>query len=130
MHPERTMTIQRKPMGKTYVVFRGRQPGFYSTWPECQAQVTGFSGAVYRAFSSQDDAHSEWISYWHGRHEIHNEENMANSVFANEAPPIISHEAHAHPCHIDHSPPTSMTISMTLMLLGFVIGALAMHVIL
>ena len=43
-------------MGKFYVVRKGRQTGIFSTWPECQAQVNGFSGAEYKSFLTQKEA--------------------------------------------------------------------------
>lgn len=37
---------------KYYVVWVGAQPGVYTTWEECQAQVKGHAGAKYKAFES------------------------------------------------------------------------------
>lgn len=45
-------------MSKVYVVRIGRVPGIYKTWTECQKNVTGFSGAVYKSFSSLEEAES------------------------------------------------------------------------
>lgn len=39
-----------------YVVWVGRHPGVYRTWPECHSQVHGFSGACYRKFPTQKEA--------------------------------------------------------------------------
>lgn len=39
-----------------YAVRSGRVPGIYSTWPECQAQVNGFSGAEHAKFSTREAA--------------------------------------------------------------------------
>ena len=39
-----------------YAVYRGRQPGVYATWEQCQAQVKGFSGAQYKKFGTLSDA--------------------------------------------------------------------------
>lgn len=41
---------------KFYAVANGRVPGIYTTWKECQDQTSGFSGAVYRSFSTFDEA--------------------------------------------------------------------------
>lgn len=41
---------------KFYVVWEGRAPGVYDSWEECEAQVNGYPGARYKAFSSQADA--------------------------------------------------------------------------
>lgn len=41
---------------KHYAVLKGRVPGIYSTWDECKAQVDGFSGAIYKSFSTEEEA--------------------------------------------------------------------------
>lgn len=56
------MAMRHKPT-KIYVIFRGRNPGFYHSWTDCEAQVVGFSGAVYRAFSTLEEAQHEWVTY-------------------------------------------------------------------
>lgn len=43
-------------MAKYYAVKNGKVPGIYMTWPECESQVKGFSGAIYKSFSSLSDA--------------------------------------------------------------------------
>lgn len=35
---------------KFYAVKVGKKPGIYETWAECQSQISGFSGAIYRGF--------------------------------------------------------------------------------
>lgn len=37
---------------KFYVVWKGRTPGIYKSWAECEAQVKGFAGAEYKSFES------------------------------------------------------------------------------
>lgn len=39
-----------------YAVARGRQTGIFHTWAECQNQVKGFSGAVFKKFKTNDEA--------------------------------------------------------------------------
>lgn len=41
---------------KYYVVWHGRKCGVFDTWPECEAQVKGFAGAVYKAFADRSAA--------------------------------------------------------------------------
>lgn len=41
---------------KYYVVWKGRQPGIYTDWEACAAQVTGFPGAQYKAFGTHPEA--------------------------------------------------------------------------
>ena len=43
-------------MAKVYAVAKGRVPGIYTSWAECEAQVKGFTGAKYKSFTSQQDA--------------------------------------------------------------------------
>ena len=41
---------------KFYAVKKGYQPGIYTSWPECQRQVSGYAGAVYKGFPSRSTA--------------------------------------------------------------------------
>ncbi|KAK6092337.1 hypothetical protein MT418_007288 [Batrachochytrium dendrobatidis] len=43
-------------MVKYYAVQRGRKTGIYSTWDECQAQVAGFPGCVFKSFKTESEA--------------------------------------------------------------------------
>lgn len=47
-----------KKKQKYYVVWRGRRPGIYSSWEDCQAQVFGFDGARFKSFDRLADAES------------------------------------------------------------------------
>jgi ribonuclease HI len=49
---------------KYYVVWIGRQPGIYTTWAECAAQVEGFSGAKYKAFERKEQAVEAFAQEW------------------------------------------------------------------
>ncbi|ORO50284.1 RNase H1/viroplasmin domain-containing protein [Streptococcus oralis] len=42
---------------KFYAVAKGKVPGIYTTWLETEKQVTGFSGAVYKSFTSYIEAY-------------------------------------------------------------------------
>ena len=44
-----------------YVVFVGRIPGIYTTWPACSQQVYGFPRAVYKKYGSWDEANNAWL---------------------------------------------------------------------
>lgn len=48
-------------MSKYYAVKKGRQTGIYTSWPDCQQQITGYSGAVYKSFASKAQA-QEWLT--------------------------------------------------------------------
>ncbi len=39
-----------------YAVRCGRQPGIYKTWADCQKQIMGFKGAIYKGFATRDEA--------------------------------------------------------------------------
>ncbi len=45
---------------KYYVVWQGRREGIYTSWQACSAQVTGFTGAKFKAFESQSAAESAY----------------------------------------------------------------------
>lgn len=49
---------------KFYVVFRGRQPGIYRTWSECDKQVTGFPCNKHKSYSNRNDAYAAWNEFW------------------------------------------------------------------
>ena len=42
---------------KYYVVWDGRETGVYSSWESCKEQVSGYPGAVYKSFDSEELAH-------------------------------------------------------------------------
>jgi ribonuclease HI len=37
-------------------MFRGRQPGVYSSWRICEVQVNGFSNNIYRGYQTLEEA--------------------------------------------------------------------------
>lgn len=41
---------------KYYAVAKGRKPGIYHTWSDCQHQVSGFSNARFKSFKNKADA--------------------------------------------------------------------------
>lgn len=43
-------------MAKFYAVRKGRKTGIFKTWPECQTQIQGFSGAEYKSFATEQEA--------------------------------------------------------------------------
>lgn len=65
---------------KVYAVKRGRQTGLFKSWPECQAQVAGFAGAVYKGFMEEALARA-WLE--------------GKAVASETAPPPIGHESAA-----------------------------------
>lgn len=45
-------------MGNYYAVAKGRNPGVYDNWSECQDQIMGFKGARYKKFDNESDAYN------------------------------------------------------------------------
>mmetsp|Transcript_14395 Transcript_14395/g.30859 ORF Transcript_14395/g.30859 Transcript_14395/m.30859 type:complete len:199 (+) Transcript_14395:46-642(+) len=43
---------------KVYAVAAGRVPGIYFSWGDCQAQVSGYKGAVFKSFHQRHEAES------------------------------------------------------------------------
>lgn len=41
---------------KYYAVKAGKTPGIYRTWEECKSQVEGYSNAVFKGFSTEEEA--------------------------------------------------------------------------
>ncbi|CUH95747.1 hypothetical protein P22_1827 [Propionispora sp. 2/2-37] len=41
---------------KYYAVKAGRETGVFTTWGECQKQVTGFKGALFKSFPTEEEA--------------------------------------------------------------------------
>jgi len=41
---------------KFYAIAVGRMPGIYDNWPQAQAQVMGFPGALYQGFATREEA--------------------------------------------------------------------------
>ena len=41
---------------KIYAVFQGHHPGLYESWDEAAKEVNGFKGAVYKSFTTHDEA--------------------------------------------------------------------------
>ncbi|KAI0799589.1 ribonuclease H-like domain-containing protein [Irpex lacteus] len=54
--------MPKVPAGsRYYAVAKGRQPGLYYTWEDCQAQVDGFSGARHKKVRTYEEAKA-WLA--------------------------------------------------------------------
>ena len=47
---------------KFYVVWNGLNPGIYHSWDDCQVQIKGVKGAVYKSFDSKEEAERAYAS--------------------------------------------------------------------
>jgi ribonuclease HI len=45
-----------KSKPKFYVVWKGHNPGIYSSWDACQQQISGYTGALFKSFPSKPEA--------------------------------------------------------------------------
>lgn len=52
------------PKEKYYVVWKGRKPGIFTTWAECEQQVKGFVSAEYKSFGSRLEAEAAFKSQY------------------------------------------------------------------
>lgn len=41
---------------KYYVVWQGNNTGIFNSWAECQLQIKGYPGAVYKSFKTKEEA--------------------------------------------------------------------------
>ena len=67
-------------MQNYYVVFKGHNPGVYDDWDEVKLQISGFPGALYKGFSTSEEATQAY-------------RNFTGSEDRNELFQLISHNA-------------------------------------
>ena len=53
---EALLLVNCRTMCVWYVVFKGEQPGVYTSWAECSKHVLGYRGAVHKKYSSYEEA--------------------------------------------------------------------------
>lgn len=51
-----------KAKPKFYVVWKGVNPGIYTSWAECKQQVHGYDSALYKSFSTKEEAEEAYNS--------------------------------------------------------------------
>ena len=47
---------------KYYVVWNGVSPGIYTSWTDCQLQINGYEGAIYKSFDTVEEAEKAYHS--------------------------------------------------------------------
>lgn len=47
---------------KYYVVWKGVSPGIYTSWTDCQLQINGYAGAIYKSFKTLEGAEEAYAS--------------------------------------------------------------------
>ncbi|MDR0394121.1 MAG: ribonuclease H family protein [Tannerella sp.] len=48
--------MTKRAKQKYYVVWRGVDPGIYEHWTDCQLQIKGYEGALYKSFDTKEEA--------------------------------------------------------------------------
>ena len=92
--------MQMSKKQKYYVVWKGVSPGVYTSWTDCQLQVKGYDGALYKSFDSQEEAEHAFASPVH--HYVGNQNSKLktqNSVKSlPESIPVLgrSHKVQGH----------------------------------
>ena len=92
--------MQMSKKQKYYVVWKGVSPGVYTSWTDCQLQVKGYDGALYKSFDSQEEAEHAFASPAH--HYVGNQNSKLktqNSVKSlPESIPVLgrSHKVQGH----------------------------------
>ena len=79
--------MTKKTKQKYYVVWKGACPGIYNSWTDCQLQIKGYEGALYKSFESEYDAKSAFneTPYKH----IGNTPNKKKILTKSDNPPYI-----------------------------------------
>ncbi|MDD5934639.1 MAG: ribonuclease H family protein [Clostridiales bacterium] len=60
---------------KYYAVKKGVTPGIYTTWADCQKNINGFSGAIYKSFLTVEEADA----FLSGLQEVSDSSNSAQT---------------------------------------------------
>ena len=47
---------------KFYVVWKGVTPGVYDSWTDCQLQIKGYKGALYKSFDTREEAEKALVT--------------------------------------------------------------------
>jgi ribonuclease HI len=46
-----------------YAVYRGRVPGVYSSWRQCQDQVDRYTSNSYKRFNTREEAEEDYLQF-------------------------------------------------------------------
>lgn len=60
---------------KYYVVWKGHEPGIYSSWNECQIQIKNYPGAEYKSFKTKEVAEQAFLGHY--KEHISSKSNVA-----------------------------------------------------
>ena len=65
---------------KYYAVKKGLTPGIYTSWADCQVQINGYSGAIYKGFATKEEA----MDFMGGEAQVFGESEQMTLPFLNE----------------------------------------------
>ena len=74
---------------KYYVVWKGVSPGIYTSWTDCQLQIKGYDGALYKSFETMEEAEHALASPAHNyiganqKSEIRNQKSLPENFDMN-----------------------------------------------
>ena len=78
-----------------YAVKRGKVPGVYTSWEECQKQLKGFKGNCYKGFFTQEEAENflidkqpkfcEAVAYTSGGYNIYTDHYGWGGILSNKS---------------------------------------------
>ena len=78
------------PEKKYYVVWKGFKPGIFDNWKDCEAQIRGFEGAIYKSFPGLEDAQQAFAGNW--KDFVGKKERVSNPGVGNPAhTTVINH---------------------------------------
>lgn len=80
---------------KFYVVWHGVEPGIYTTWSECKAQINGVKGSVYKSFNTREEAEEAY--------------NSSPYIYISRAKKTASDNQRTSDANIPMSPPANRT---------------------
>ncbi len=66
----------------SYVVYKGKVPGVYDDWEECQRQVHHFSGNSYKGYTTRAEAEARYARYLAGERRERWRNRMKTSLIA------------------------------------------------
>lgn len=69
-----------------YIVKKGHKIGIFNNWPECQALVKGYKGALFKGFETKAEA-LEWLNGGEGTTDI-NDNSSSGDVLLSSIDPV------------------------------------------
>jgi ribonuclease HI len=79
------------PVKKYYVVWKGLEPGVFDNWKDCEVQIKGFEGAVYKSFPGLKEAQIAFSGNW--KDFVSKKERVSNPRVGNPVSDSLSVDA-------------------------------------